>query len=230
MFRRYLSALFGTARGTALLIAGFISTAMTFLAIYVPAFHLPRWILIAIAFAAFLLAPSRLYSQQAQRIAQLELELGEIQRAIKEAALSEEPHVLLYVHWPDENPVKKPLHLLATNQGKVPLSSFQLKTLVLGWSQVSFANVSRLDPGIAQQIEYTISGTLGDQDADLLDVLMVNRSSDISPVEYPLRAEVTKANGEVRQLRYKLMYAPLNNPRKVGNPSDAHLCVLIESS
>ena len=230
MFVRYLRALFGTAWGTALLIAGFISTAMTFVAVYVPEFHLPRWILIAIALAAFLFAPSRLYAQQAQQIAQLELERREFERAREQAALSEVPHVVLAVRWPDENPVNKPLQFLATNRGEFPLRSFQLQTLTLGWSQVSFANVTTLDPAVAQQIEYKIPGTLGDQDVDLLDVLMVNRSSEISPMEYPLRAQVTKANGEIRHLRYKLIYAPLNNPRKVGTAPDAHLCILIEAS
>ena len=67
-----MRALFGSAWGTVLLIAAFISTAMTFVAIYLPEYHLPRWILIAIAVAAFLFAPLRLYVQQEQRIAQLE--------------------------------------------------------------------------------------------------------------------------------------------------------------
>lgn len=72
MFWRYLRDLFGNAWGVALLLAGFISTGMTFVAIYVPQFHLPRWILIAVAVAAFLLAPFRLYALQQKRIAGLE--------------------------------------------------------------------------------------------------------------------------------------------------------------
>ncbi len=71
MFFRYLRDLFGNAWGVALLLAGFISTAMTFVALYYPAFHLPRWILTAVAVVAFLLAPFRLYAIQEKRIAAL---------------------------------------------------------------------------------------------------------------------------------------------------------------
>jgi len=78
---RYLRALFGSAWGTAFLIAGSISTAMTFVAIYMPEYHLPRWIPIGIAVAAFLFAPLRLYMQQEQRIEQLQSRIEQPRRA-----------------------------------------------------------------------------------------------------------------------------------------------------
>jgi hypothetical protein len=78
---RYFRALFGSAWGIALLVAGFISTAMTFVPLYAPGFHLPRWILVAVAVAAFLFAPLRLYVQQAQQIAQFEASKEKPRRA-----------------------------------------------------------------------------------------------------------------------------------------------------
>lgn len=72
LFVRYLRDLFGNTWGLVLLLAGFISTAATFVSLYYPAFHLPRWILIAVAVVAFLLAPFRLYVSQQKRIATLE--------------------------------------------------------------------------------------------------------------------------------------------------------------
>jgi hypothetical protein len=78
---RYLRALFGTALGRALFIAGFISTAMTYVSVYVPQYHLPRWILIAIAVAAFLFAPVRLYIEQEKRIAELDARVAQPRRA-----------------------------------------------------------------------------------------------------------------------------------------------------
>jgi hypothetical protein len=78
-----------SAWGITFLIAGFISTAMTFVAIYVPEYHLPRWILIAIAVAAFLSAPMRLYIEQERRIVELGARIEPPRRAqlvLKEAA------------------------------------------------------------------------------------------------------------------------------------------------
>jgi hypothetical protein len=201
---------------------------MTFIAVYVPEFHLPRWILIAIAVAAFLFAPARLYSRQAEQIARLELNLQEFRQARARAALAEEPNVSLSVRWPDDNPANKPMQFIATNRGKLPLTSFQMQTLTLDFFHVSFSNIPSLEPGVAQQVEYKISGASGDE-VDLLDILMVAQSN-ISPGEYPLRAQVTKANDETCQMRYKLSYAPLHNPRKTGGASEFELCILIERS
>jgi hypothetical protein len=71
LFGRYLRSLVGNAWGLVLLLAGFTSTAMTFVALYEPEFHLPRWIPIFIAITAFLLAPFRLYRLQEKKIAEL---------------------------------------------------------------------------------------------------------------------------------------------------------------
>jgi hypothetical protein len=71
LFGRYLRSLVGNAWGLVLLLAGFVSTAMTFVPLYMPQFHLPRWIPIFIAIAAFLLAPFRLYRLQEKKIAEL---------------------------------------------------------------------------------------------------------------------------------------------------------------
>ena len=54
---------------------------MTFVAIYAPWFHLPRWIPFAIALATFLFAPLRLYLQQEQRIEQLQSRIEQPRRA-----------------------------------------------------------------------------------------------------------------------------------------------------
>jgi hypothetical protein len=61
--------------------AGFVSTVMTYVSLYLPQYHLPRWILIAIAIAAFLFAPVRLYIEQEKRIAELGTRIEQPRRA-----------------------------------------------------------------------------------------------------------------------------------------------------
>jgi len=68
MFGRYLRQVLSTGWGILFLIAGAISTGVTFVLIYRPKFALPYWIPGAISIAAWLVAPYRLYRQQQTQI------------------------------------------------------------------------------------------------------------------------------------------------------------------
>jgi hypothetical protein len=68
MFGRYLRQIFSTGWGTLFLIAGAISTCVTFVLIYKPGFALPYWVPGALSIAAWLVAPYRLYRHQQMQI------------------------------------------------------------------------------------------------------------------------------------------------------------------
>lgn len=68
MFGRYLWQIFSTGWGILFLIAGTVSTCVTFVLIYKPGFALPYWIPGALSIAAWLIAPYRLYRQQQTQI------------------------------------------------------------------------------------------------------------------------------------------------------------------
>ncbi len=70
-FVRYLRDLLSSAWGVLFVIAGAISTGVTFVVIYRPAFTLPHWIPAAISIIAWLLAPYRLYLKQRAEITTL---------------------------------------------------------------------------------------------------------------------------------------------------------------
>jgi hypothetical protein len=80
-FARYLKEVLGTGWGTVFLIAGAISTSVTFILIYQPRFVLPYWVPGAISIAAWLIAPYRLYQKQAGQIALLEEQQQQRRRA-----------------------------------------------------------------------------------------------------------------------------------------------------
>ncbi|MCU1284102.1 MAG: hypothetical protein JWO13_452 [Acidobacteriales bacterium] len=87
MFCRYLREVFGTWWGTLFVIAGLVSTAMTFVLIYAPVFALPRWLPAALSAVACLIAPYRLYQKQ-QNVIQ-SIQLGAPRRAV--LMMREEP-------------------------------------------------------------------------------------------------------------------------------------------
>lgn len=68
MFGRYLWQIFNTGWGILFLIAGAISTSVTFVLIYKPGFSLPYWVPGALSIAAWLIAPYRLYRHQQVQI------------------------------------------------------------------------------------------------------------------------------------------------------------------
>jgi hypothetical protein len=70
-FIRYLRDLLGSAWGVLFVIAGAISTGVTFVVIYRPTFTLPHWLPGAISIVAWLLAPYRLYLKQRAEIVTL---------------------------------------------------------------------------------------------------------------------------------------------------------------
>jgi hypothetical protein len=81
-FGRYLWEIFGTGWGILLSIAGAISTCVTFVIIYRPAFGLPHWIPIALSMAFWLFAPYQLYRKQRARIEALEAQQQQRRRAM----------------------------------------------------------------------------------------------------------------------------------------------------
>jgi len=68
MFGRYLRQVLGTGWGVLFLIAGAVSTCVTFVLIYRPHFALPYWVPGAVSIAAWLIAPYRLYRRQQMQI------------------------------------------------------------------------------------------------------------------------------------------------------------------
>lgn len=80
-FARYLKEVFSTGWGTVFLIAGAISTLVTFILVYRPRFVLPYWVPGAISIAAWLIAPYRLYQKQAAQIGSLEEQQQQRRRA-----------------------------------------------------------------------------------------------------------------------------------------------------
>jgi hypothetical protein len=68
MFLRYLCEVLNTGWGILFLIAGGVSTCVTFVLIYNPQFALPYWIPGAISIGAWLFAQYRLYDKQQQQI------------------------------------------------------------------------------------------------------------------------------------------------------------------
>ena len=72
IFVRYLRAVFSTAWGVLFVIAGVLSTVVTFVLIYRPHFVLPYWVPAVLSIVAWLMAPYRLYQEQRNRIEALE--------------------------------------------------------------------------------------------------------------------------------------------------------------
>ena len=68
MFGRYLRQVLSTGWGILFVLAGAVSTGVTFVLIYKPKFALSYWIPGAISIAAWLIAPYRLYRQQQTQI------------------------------------------------------------------------------------------------------------------------------------------------------------------
>ncbi len=68
IFGRYFVELLSSAWGVLFVLAGAISTGVTFALIYNPTFALPHWIPGAISISAWLLAPYRLYRKQRAEI------------------------------------------------------------------------------------------------------------------------------------------------------------------
>jgi hypothetical protein len=136
---RYLRALFGSAWGTAFLIAGFISTIMTFVAIYVPEFHLPRWIPIGIAVAAFLFAPLRLYVQMEKRLAALQ---SSIQPPRKAELVLKPDGTGLYLRVVDDHTNRKVIALYL--EPRVTVENKGIRNAVIESYDVSFPDLPEI--------------------------------------------------------------------------------------
>ena len=80
-FGRYLYEVLSTGWGILFLIAGAVSTLVTFVLIYRPGFVLPYWVPGALSIVAWLIAPYRLYSKQSKRIGALESQNQQRRRA-----------------------------------------------------------------------------------------------------------------------------------------------------
>lgn len=173
---------------------------------------------------AFFWASYSVWRAQRILVKQLEERLATQQQW---AAAAEEPHVDLFVQWPEGSPLDPPLRLIARNKGKTVLANFRLKTLRFGFWTVSFAELSRLEPDIDREITYSVAGARSEDASDLLDLLMVH-THDITPVDFQLMAEAGKVNGQKRQLRYVLTYASLHNRRRDPSAREPERCLTIE--
>ncbi len=87
-FARYLKEVLSTGWGILFFVAGVVSTLVTFVLIYRPAFVLPYWVPGALSIVAWLIAPYRLYEKQHLCIEALELQ---IQHRRAKLVLIEEP-------------------------------------------------------------------------------------------------------------------------------------------
>ncbi len=173
---------------------------------------------------AFFWASYRVWRAERLLVTQLDERLAAQQQWLLSA---EEPHVDLFVQWPEGAPLEPPLRLVARNKGKTVLTRYRLKTLRFGLWSVSFAEVPQLVPDIDQEITYSIAGARAEDASDLLDLLMVH-THDIAPVDFQLVAEAEKLNGQKRQLRYVLTYASLHNRRRDPNAREPERCLTIE--
>jgi hypothetical protein len=189
----------------------------------------PRRIFWALIGAAWAVASFRVWRDERREKANLTGILAAMTEAERNAELhQEDPRIALYVRFPDDNPLRRPLRLFARNQGRLRLRCFQLKTLNIGLYSVSFDEVAELVADIDQPITYHMPSSEGQPDADILDLLMIDKPSAISPLTYLLRAEVQKINGQRRGLSYSISYAPLQNPRRVIGASEFNFLMLIE--
>jgi len=188
----------------------------------------PRRFFWAILIIAVVVAGFRAWRDERRGKSQLAAELFDLhQREQNTEVLREEPRVMLFVRWPENDPSRGPLSLFARNRGRFRLRSFLLNSLHIGLHSVSFVEVPELLPDVDYQITYQIPGAQ-DEAIDLLDLLMINKPTEISPVRYQLRGEVQKENGQRRSLGYSLIYAPLHNPRRVNRASEFSSMIVIE--
>ena len=140
MFVRYLRGLFGNAWGLAFLLAGFISTAMTFVALYYPAFHLPHWILTAIAIVAFLLAPFRLYALQQKKMAALE---SSVQPPRKAVLVLKPEGVGFYLRVIDDHTSRKVVGLYV--EPRVTIENKGIRNAVIESYDLSFPELQEIE-------------------------------------------------------------------------------------
>jgi hypothetical protein len=189
----------------------------------------PRKVFWALVAAAWSVASFRVWREERHARNRLSNDLAAMQRAEMEAEVfREEPRVFLFVKWPGDDPMHGPMRLFVRNQGRFPLGSLKLKPLRIGLHTAIFDEVAALLPGADQPISYHVVGSEEQQEVDVLDLLMINKPIEISPIEVRLGAEVKKQNGQPRDLSFLLTYAPLQNPRRVRNASEVDTMILIE--
>jgi hypothetical protein len=147
---------------------------------------------------------------------------------MKQAASSESAKVRIFAEWDNAVSSAQPrLRLKARNTGRLPLRDFNVLPLRLGLWSVEFDPIIALNSDADEELVSRVRGPMVEAgDSDLLDALMVTWT-DITPREYELPANLTKANGQSRTIRFILSYAPLHNPRRVSSATEVELCVTI---
>ena len=156
-------------------------------------------------------------------------ELSEHKEAIESLQSSEPPQISLWASWPDDNAVNRPTTINVRNEGRVALARMVVRRLQLGLYTVIFEPVTNLKPDEDREILYTISGAHASPSDDLLDVLTIQRPSEIAPTSFAFTIDATKNNGQVRPLRFLLTYAPLHNPIRDPHASETGKCLTFES-
>lgn len=184
------------------------------------------WGLVAVAWSV---ASFRVWREERRERIQSTSALGALRQGALNAELyREDPRIALYVRWPDDDPRRGPMKLFARNQGRFLLRSLQLKTLNIGFHSVAFDGVAVLPPDENLEITYRIPDAGAQQKFDLLDLIMVDKSSTLKPVAYRLTADVQKENGQRSILSYSLSYAPMQNPRRIASASDFDCLITFE--
>lgn len=225
-FGDYIKALFSKTRE---MVTGGLIALYLAIQPYTPLPSTPRKLFWAALGAAWATASFRVWRDERRLKNQATAELVGLQASERDAEVNwEDPRVALYVRWPHDNPTHGPPRLFARNRGRFRLRSFQLKTLTISLYSVSFDEVAELAPDIEQPITYHTPAVGGELNTDILDLLMVNKPSEIGPMIYQLRAEVQKENGQRRDLVYSLTYAPLHNPRRVPGASEFNLLIVVD--
>jgi hypothetical protein len=188
-----------------------------------------RRIFLASLVLLWVFASLDVWVEQRRRCAQLEDELSELRRSWKESSAAvEDPKVALFVRWPDDDPRNRPLKIVARNKGKVTVPSFQINKVKMAFDYLSFSEVTNLEPDIEREVGISIPANALSQEIDLHDLLETLAPNQISPIEIPLSAKVTKPNGQERTLKYSLCYVRLSDPRLDTGAREIERCVSID--
>jgi hypothetical protein len=190
----------------------------------------PRKLFFAALAAAWAVASFRVWRDQKRQALAWRNEIARMQIQIQEAANTEEPNIMVLVRWPKDDPPQRPVKLIARVRGKSKLSRVKFSDLRIGLHAVTFPEIPELLPDRDDEIGYIAPQDTSGAAVDILDLLMVNRPTEISPMSYPLVANLEKANGQMRRLSYTLTYAPLHNQRRVSGANETYRCITVEPS
>ena len=183
----------------------------------------PRWIFwVCLAMAGYV-AAFRVWKNTWNELSQYKKDVESLQS-------SEPSQVFLWASWPDDHAGNRPTTVNIRNEGRVAIQRVGLRRLQLGLYTVNFEPLTDLKPDEDRKIPCTISGARAGGNEDLLDVLMIYKPSEISPMPFALTIDATKKNGQVTPLRFSLTYAPLHNPGRDPHATETEKCLTFENA